>query len=227
MVKTFSLLLLFSCIVFTSMSLSKNMHVVFFGDSISQLGVEEGGFIKLLDSLLKEKDKNNTYQLEGAGVSGDKIYDLYLRLQKDVLDKKPDIVVIWIGVNDVWHKQTFGTGTDADKFQKFYTGIIEKLRDQNIDIILATPAVIGEKKGFVNQQDGDLNQYSEIIRQLASFYNCGLADMRKEFHEYNQKHNTSNRESGILTYDGVHLNKQGNQFVAGILTELLIKKRSL
>jgi lysophospholipase L1-like esterase len=224
MLKSFSLLLLLSCFVLTSMLPSKNIHVIFLGDSISQMGVEEGGFIKLLDPLLKQKDKSNDYKLTGAGISGDKVYDLYLRLQKDVLDQRPDIVMIWIGVNDVWHKQTFGTGTDADKFENFYTAIIKKLQSQNIKIILATPAVIGEKKDFVNQQDGDLNLYSEIIRKLAVTYQCGLADMRKEFLDYNQKYNSSNKTSGILTYDGVHLNKTGNEVVAGIVSEVLIKK---
>jgi lysophospholipase L1-like esterase len=210
--------------VLTSLSPSKNIHIVFFGDSISQLGVEEGGFIKLLDPLLKQNNKSNDYKLTGAGVSGDKVYDLYLRLQKNVLDQKPDIVMIWIGVNDVWHKQTFGTGTDADKFEIFYTAIIKKLQAQNIKVILATPAVIGEKKDFVNQQDGDLNLYSEIIRKLAATYQCSLADIRKEFLDYNKKHNTSNKASGILTYDGVHLNKTGNEIVAGLLSEILTKK---
>ena len=221
MIKSFIVLLL--SMGLTSASPSKNIHVIFFGDSITQLGIENGGFIKLLDPLLKEKDKNNTYQLEGAGVSGDKIYDLYLRLQKDVLDKKPDIVVIWIGVNDIWHKQTFGTGTDADKFEKFYTAIIEKLKAQNIRVILATPAVIGEKKDFVNQQDGELNHYSEIIRKIAVTHICQLADMRKEFIDYNKKNNSSNNASGILTYDGVHLGKKGNELAAEILLKAIIE----
>jgi lysophospholipase L1-like esterase len=56
------------------------------------------------------------------------VYDLYLRLEEDVLKKRPDVVVIWIGVNDVWHKTILGTGTDADKFEKFYTAIINKLK---------------------------------------------------------------------------------------------------
>jgi len=40
--------------------------------------------------------------------------------------------VIWVGVNDVWHKTLLGTGTDADKFEKFYQAIIKKLKDKNI-----------------------------------------------------------------------------------------------
>lgn len=221
MLKAISFLIL-GCIILSFMSPYKNKHVIFFGDSISLLGVEEGGFIKLLDPLLKEKDKSNTYQLTGAGVSGDKIYDLYMRLQEDVLDKKPDIVVIWVGVNDVWHKE-WGTGTHPEKFEKFYNAIINKIKAHNIDLVLATPGVIGEKKDFVNQQDGDLNKYSEIIRHLSSINNCSIADMRRAFINYNQKHNILNSSSGILTNDGVHLNKKGNEVVASVLADILIK----
>lgn len=44
-----------------------------------------------------------------------------------MLKKEPAIVVIYIGVNDVWHKRTGGTGTDADKFERFYSAMIKKL----------------------------------------------------------------------------------------------------
>jgi hypothetical protein len=55
-------------------------------------------------------------------------------------------------------------GTDADKFEKFYQAIIDKLKAKNIKIILSTPAAIGEKTDFSNPQDGDMNEYSNIIR---------------------------------------------------------------
>ena len=103
-------------------------RVVFFGDSITELAVKPNGFIQLLSQKLKENGIAG-YELIGAGVSSDKVYDLYLRLEEDVLKQKPDVVVIWIGVNDVWHKTLLGTGTDADKFERFYTAIIKKLKD--------------------------------------------------------------------------------------------------
>src|SRR6185436_17483904 len=118
---------------------------------------------------------------------GNKVYDLYLRMDTDVLDKQPDVVVIYIGVNDVWHKATSGTGTDADKFERFYNAIIKKLKDRNIKVILCTAAVIGEKTDFSNQQDGDMNQYCNIIRRLAANNNLPLVDLRKAFLDYNLK----------------------------------------
>jgi hypothetical protein len=39
-------------------------------------------------------------------------------------------------------------------------------------------------------------------------------DLRKSFHEYSVANNPENKESGILTYDRVHLNEKGNAHVA-------------
>ena len=117
-----------TCIlVFISISFmpDKKIKVVFFGDSITQAGAFPNGFIRIDDSLLNAGGSGN-YDLIGAGISGNKVYDLYLRLEDDVISKSPDIVVIWIGVNDVWHKK-MGTGTDADKFERFYLAIVKKV----------------------------------------------------------------------------------------------------
>jgi lysophospholipase L1-like esterase len=158
--------------------------------------------------------RRNKIVVIGAGIGGNKVYDLYLRLETDVLDKNPDIVFIYVGVNDVWHKSSFGTGTDPDKFEKFYQAIIDKLKSRKIKIVLCTPAAIGEKIDFSNQQDGDMNQYSNIIRSLATKNNLPLVDLRKSFLNYNLKNNPENKDRGILTTDRVHLNAKGNQLVA-------------
>jgi lysophospholipase L1-like esterase len=207
-----------------SMAYQKKQRVVFFGDSITQAGVEAGGYITKIGEQLSKKGAAAQYELLGAGISGNKVYDLYLRLESDVLAKNPDIVVIWVGVNDVWHKTSHGTGTDADKFQKFYVAIINKLQAKNIRVIVTTPAAIGERTDNSNPQDGDLNFYSNIIRRLAKEKGCGLVDLRKTFLEYNRAHNTANKESGILTTDRVHLNEAGNTVVAEEMLKALQAK---
>jgi lysophospholipase L1-like esterase len=146
---------------------------------------------------------------------------MFLRLEDDVLLKNPDVVVIYVGVNDVWHKSMFGTGTDADKFEKFYQAIINKIKAKNSKIILCTPAVIGEKTDFSNSQDGDLNSFSNIIRNLSQKNNLPLIDLRKLFLSHNLKYNTDNKSKGILTTDGVHLNDKGNKLVADEMWKMI------
>ena len=209
--------------VTTAMTAQKKTRIVFFGDSITQMGVNEGGYIKQMQSTLQQRGLADQYELMGAGIGGNKVYDLYLRMEDDVLAKNPDVVVIWIGVNDVWHK-TSGIGTDAEKFERFYDAIIKKLQAKNIKVFLATPAVIGERTDFTNPQDGDMNLYSSIIRKIAARHNAGLIDLRKTFLDYNLKNNAANKESGILTTDRVHLNAAGNNLVAEKMMEALVKK---
>jgi len=211
-------LLLLSAFTF----IQKKQRIVFFGDSITQAGVKPDGFITRLGEMMKQKGIDNNYELTGAGIGGNKVYDLYLRMDEDVMAKNPDVVVIWVGVNDVWHKRSFGTGTDPDKFEKFYNAIIKKLQAKNIKVLICTPAAIGEKTDFSNEQDGDLNKYSNIIRSIAKNNNCQLIDLRKMTLDYNLANNKENKDRGILTIDGVHLNETGNKVVADIMYKALV-----
>ncbi len=144
-------------------------------------------------------------------------------MEEDVLSKNPDVVVVYIGVNDVWHKRLLGTGTDADKFGKFYIATIKRLTDKNIKVIICTPAAIGEKTDFTNEQDGDLNKYCTIIRGIADKNHLPLIDLRRIFLDYNLKNNIENKDRGILTRDGVHLNDKGNQLVADEMWKAISK----
>ena len=211
MKKLFFALTLLSVFSFT---MQKKTKVIFFGDSITQAGVNPGGYIIRIDSMCKKDGIGDKYEFIGAGIGGNKVYDLYLRMEEDVLAKNPDVVIIYVGVNDVWHKSSFGTGTDSDKFEKFYQAIIDKLKVKNIKVILCTPATIGENTDFSNQQDGDLNKYSSIIRGIAGKNKLPIVDLRKSFLAYNISNNPDNKEKGILTSDGVHLNAKGNQLTA-------------
>ena len=122
----------------------KKKKVIFFGDSITAAGVNPGGYIRLIDTIIQKAGLSNQYDLVGAGVSGNKVYDLYLRMEEDVLQKNPDIVLIYIGVNDVWHKAGSGTGTDYDKFGKFYEAFVDQDRIQkDFDNYISRLATVG------------------------------------------------------------------------------------
>ena len=217
------LFILFGIIALCAFQAKKPVKIVFFGDSITEYAVQPTGFITLMQQRLRAENKDSQFELAGAGIGGNKIYDLYLRYEDDVLTKNPDVVVIWVGVNDVWHKRMFGTGTDWDKFGRFYGALIKKLQAKNIKVLVCTPASVGEKTDYSNELDGDLNKYSNIIRDVAKQYNCELVDFRAIFHEYNLKNNPQNKDSGILTKDGVHLNDEGNKQVADLFYKTLIK----
>ncbi|WP_316769324.1 SGNH/GDSL hydrolase family protein [Pedobacter frigiditerrae] len=198
-------------VLFLSIAMKpKPKKVIFFGDSITQQGMRANGYI----SLLKKKVDSTKFELIGAGIGGNKVYDLYLRMEDDVLNKKPDLVFIYVGINDVWHKLGAKTGTDYDKYLKFYQALINKIQAKGSKVVLCTPSVIGEKKNGTNEIDGDLDKYAAGIRDLATKNNLPLCDLRKAFIDYEAANNTEDKDRGILTTDKVHLNEAGNKFVA-------------
>src|SRR6478609_2053784 len=74
-----------------------NRKIIFFGDSLTQAGAQPGGYIALMRDILLHQEINNI-ELTGAGIGGNKVYDLYLRMHEDVIAQSPDIIVIWIGI---------------------------------------------------------------------------------------------------------------------------------
>ncbi len=213
------IILLTLCI--SSFKAENPIRIVFFGDSITQAGVNPTGYITQMTKMITEKGLGGKYELIGAGIGGNKIYDLYLRHEEDVIAKKPHIVIIYIGINDVWHKTSSRTGTDADKFERFYNALIKKIQNSGSQVVICTPTVIGEKHDNSNENDGDLNAYSAIIKKIAETNACKLIDLRKAFMDYEVKNNIENKASGILTTDRVHLNEAGNKFLAETMWETI------
>ena len=213
-------LLIISC---ENMNDNQPAKIVFLGDSITQQAEDfEDGFINLIrQNLVQYK-----FELVGKGISGNKVSDLLTRYKSDVIDLNPDIVFIYIGINDVWHKYDFGTGSDIDLYEKGLRTIISDIKSLGSKIVLCTPTVIGENTGdFVlgnqfkdvetmEKMNGDLNTFSEVVRKLSNEYGTELLDLRKIFMDYLAENNINNDAAGILTTDGVHLNEQGNKLIA-------------
>ncbi len=218
--------LIFFAIFIASMFLmafnyTKKRKVIFFGDSITQIGAGPGGYIRLMESTLQKEGLSDQYEFVGAGISGNKVTDLYLRLEEDVLKQNPEIVVIYIGINDIWHKRLNGSGTEFVKYAQFYEAIVKKLQAAGIKIVVCTPSVIGERKDMSNEQDGELNMYSNWLRYYAKTNQIPCVDLRTSFVNYLISNNPNNEEKGFLTNDRVHLNAAGNQFVADEIWKVL------
>jgi lysophospholipase L1-like esterase len=114
-----------------SVPLKKGETIVFLGDSITAGGVKPKGYVTLIEGKLQEKRPNLEITIIGAGVSGNKVPDLQRRLEKSVLAKKPSLVVIYIGINDVWHGEANpAAGTSKDQFEGGLKEIIGKSRRQ-------------------------------------------------------------------------------------------------
>jgi lysophospholipase L1-like esterase len=204
------------------MTLHEGERIVFFGDSITELGIKPKGYVTLIREDLMARHPDLGFEVIGAGVSGNKVTDLQQRLARDVIGRKPSIVVIYIGINDVWHWALKNLkGTSKEDFEAGLREVTARIQYSGARVILCTPSVIGEKHDGSNSQDPMLEEYAQIIREVALSLGATLCDLRKAFHGYLIVHNTENKEQGILTYDGVHLSDEGNRFVAQELLKFL------
>lgn len=193
--------------------LAKGEVIAFFGDSITQGGAGPGGYCRLIAEAIEKQRPELGVKIVYAGISGHKVPNLQERLDRDVLSKKPTIVFIYIGINDVWHS-TSGRGTPKDRFEAGLRDLIAKITAADAKVVLCTPSTIGEKTDGSNELDPMLEEYSAISRKVAAETGTTLCDLRKAFLDYLKEHNPENNQRGILTGDGVHLNAAGNQFVA-------------
>ncbi len=193
--------------------LKSGERIVFLGDSITQAGAAPRGYVTLVREALDKNHPDLKTEIIGAGISGNKVPDLEKRLERDVLSKKPSLVVIYIGINDVWHWQ-MGKGTPKDAYEAGLKSLVQRIGDAGARVILCTPSVIGEKSDGANALDPMLDEYCAISRAIAKDAGTGLLDLRQAFLAHLKEHNPAGAEKGILTSDGVHLNDAGNQFVA-------------
>jgi lysophospholipase L1-like esterase len=196
-----------------SPGLQKGDRIVFLGDSITAGGVREDGYVTLIGQGVAQHHADLEIEIIGAGISGNKVPDLQKRLQRDVLDKKPTVVVIYIGINDVWHWNR-DAGTTKEDYEAGLRDVIGRCQQAGARVVVCTPSVIGERIDGSNQFDEMLDQYAAISRKVAAELSCQLVDLRKHFLRHLKEHNTDNAERGVLTTDGVHLNVAGNRLVA-------------
>ena len=85
------------------------------------------------------------YKFINRGINGSRVVDVYARIKSDIINLKPDILSILIGVNDVWHELGGErNGVDAEKYHKVYSMLIQEIKDAlpNTEIMIMEPFVL-------------------------------------------------------------------------------------
>jgi lysophospholipase L1-like esterase len=194
--------------------LKKGDRIIFFGDSLTALaGAEQPkqhvtkGYVRLVQETLQETHKDKNIEVDWVATGGHTVPDLLKRVDKDVLAKKPTIVVIQIGCNDARRipKETFKSSLEE---------LIDRLHQAQIQVVQCTLTSVGEKFDGTNKDDPKLDEFAEIQRQVAKAKKVPINDLRQAFVAHWKKHNPDNQPKGILTYDGNHFNDAGHKFVA-------------
>ena len=185
----------------------------FLGDSITQQGWgSPDGYVKLVVAGLEA----NGIKVEPipAGIGGHKSNQMLERLQKDVLDKKPQWMTLSCGVNDVWHGPK---GVPFDEYQKNISTIVEKATEAGAKVVLMTSTPIGENPKLGVNLAGEI--FNNYLRDLAGEKHVALADLSNLF--WAELKRKGEPGKNVLTVDGVHMNAEGNKIMAkGVLKAL-------
>jgi lysophospholipase L1-like esterase len=204
-----------------TLKLQKGDFIIFFGDSLTQLAGQEApkehvtkGYVRSVREKLQETHKDLDVKVDWVATGGHKVTDLLKRVDKDVIDKKPTIVFIQIGVNDA------NAGVTAETFKSQLEELIGRLQKGGARVVLCSLTSLGEKNDGTNKIDKKLDELAEVARTVAREQKIPLNDLRQAFVDYWKKQNPDNKASGILTYDGNHFNQTGHDFVA----EQMLKK---
>jgi len=135
-----------------SLKFTRESRVLFIGDSITDCGRRTdplglgNGYVRLIHDYLAAKDPAHAPQVINMGISGNKVTDLRDRWTRDVLDQKPDVLSIKIGINDVWHGfKDPPAGVSIEQFVGVYHALLRQVHNvlPHCKIVLFEPSVIG------------------------------------------------------------------------------------
>ena len=199
------------------MTFTSTTRLLFIGDSITDCGRRDCaqslgcGYVRLVRDSLAARAPSTCPIVLNRGISGNKIPDLQKRWQRDVLDEAPDILSIYIGINDVWHGLLDGhQGCDIDAFLAGYRDILARTRSHlpACRLILCEPSVIWPP---VHDHGNDkLAAYVRAVHQMKQeFAADALVPLHRAFNDARAA-----RPDIAWTTDGVHPTTTGHMLIA-------------
>lgn len=189
--------------------------LLFIGDSITDCGRREDpeelghGYVRLLAEHFAAHEPTAT--VINRGISGNKVADLEARFAADCLDHTPDMVTIYVGVNDAWHRFTRGEHISDDSFERGYRTLLEQLAATvpAAPVLLIVPFV-ADIDAQAARIHSDLDGKVAIIRRLAAEHGHRVVDLEQMLATaYAAGHTPA-----TLAEDGVHPTPAGHRLIA-------------
>jgi acyl-CoA thioesterase I len=199
---------------------------IIIGDSITDARRTDGilpwgkGYANLFFQWLQTQYRHKQYDCYNQGICGNTIRGLHYRWQQDVLDLKPDYLIIYIGVNDA-HQALESTENLENKvnfFQNTYLEILQKVREiLSPEIVLVTPFYCHPDQSLPIYQA--VTSFAEAVRTLAVNSNSQLLDLHQIFTEIAQTESNFRKWSA----DSVHPTDLGHRLISDKLQAIVYK----
>jgi lysophospholipase L1-like esterase len=210
--------------------LLKDQTILFQGDSITDAGRsrEETGFnnpralgtgYALLSAVeLLEEFAELNLKVYNKGISGNKVYQLAERWDKDCIDLKPDVLSILIGVNDFWHKLNGNYNGTIEIYRNDFIALLERTKKAlpNIKLVICEPYAVPGVKAVDEKWFPDFYEYQKAAREIAERFGAIFVPFQKVYDEAIKR-----APAPYWTGDGVHAALPGAQLMAEAWTEVI------
>jgi lysophospholipase L1-like esterase len=149
--------------------------------------------------------------LYNRGISGNKVYQLAERWDRDCLDLEPDLISILIGVNDYWHFRKGRYDGTAEVYEAEYRSLLERTLDvlPDVRLIICQPFILSNTTAVDESWLEPFKVYQEIAAQMAGEFETIWVPFQEVFHEA-LKH----APEAYWLPDGVHPSMAGAQLMA-------------
>ena len=195
------------------------MRILFQGDSITDADRSRNdssllgrGYPLLVEASLG-LEAPGEHEFLNRGISGNRIVDVYARIKCDIINLKPDVMSILIGVNDVWHELGESpNGVSADKFFKIYSMLIEGVKEAlpDIKIMILEPFVLEACSTTEHWEffSTEVAKRASMARKIAEKYSLPFIPLQQGFDELARK-----APNSYWLGDGVHPTAKGHEFI--------------
>ncbi len=202
---------------------SKDDVILFQGDSITDAGrkKDDEGFNNSVslgsgyalqaagELLLDHADKN--LKIYNRGISGNKVYQLANRWDKDCLDLKPNLLSILIGVNDYWHKHDGKYDGTINIYKNDFKALLERTKTKlpNVKLVICEPFAIKGIKAVDDSWYPEFDEYRVAAKEIAKDFNSSFVPLQSVF--------DSAIKVALGSYwsaDGVHPTLAGSKLIA-------------
>lgn len=203
------------------MKLKQTERILFFGDSITDVGRDRDdfhdlgkGYPLMVAGRLQAEYPALKLSFLNRGISGDKVADLKKRLEEDCISLNPTVVSILIGINDTWHQEgsaEFGSAVLMEQFEQDYREVLSAIKEKTgAQIVVMEPFVLPYPTDRASWRV-DLDQRIQITRKLAEEFQADFVALDGPLNAYGIKHSFQY----LTGEDGVHPTVAGH----GVITE--------
>ena len=187
--------------------------LVFIGDSITDAGRRDDverlgtGYVRLLRDALHERGAD--VEIVNTGIGGHRVRDLRARWAADAIAHEPDVLTVYVGINDTWRRYDAGDPTSAEDFERDYRAILEEAVAAGVGrLILIEPFVTPIDDGQRTWHE-DLDPKRDVVARLAREFGADLVPLHGILADAG-----AGLADGALAWDGVHPTPAGERVIA-------------